>query len=444
MTTTPSLRAFLAASAHLPEHCTPTSPYLVKFSSAFHVCVPTSLAFLSTSLGIFSIVSWLFAQLPQIYKNYQIQSASGLSIYFLAEWLVGDLTNLLGALLTKQASWQAVIAGYYCTVDIALVGQYIWYTHLKPLRNARLSGHKSDIDGDGEGPGDVLEGISPPDGSSSSESIHTMNGKDDKKASHIPTKSRDTQRPPHEASSSFSFNEKGRPTSSHRTIKRLPNSPVATPSPKALLLVSMLCVVLTNASPLLLQDAASTEPIPTSESVGRIFSWCSTLLYLGSRLPQIYKNAVRRSTSGLSPTLFIAAFFGNLFYSISLLTNPLAWGSYPPHGLHGWADADGSDRKTWIALAAPFFLGAAGVLAMDAIVGVQFLVFGDGEKIVQVEDREGRSRWRRVRGWMRGWVPSPSPERRMEEVEDDRRPLMERRQSRGSGYGAAQSGMVAR
>ena len=437
MTTTPFLPAFLTAFPHLPEHCTPTSPYLVKFSSAFHVCVPTSLAFISTSLGIFSIGSWLFAQLPQIYKNYQIQSASGLSIYFLAEWLLGDLTNLLGALLTKQASWQVVLAGYYCTVDITLVGQYIWYTHLKPRGNARLSGLKLDIDGGGEGSGDILEGSSPPDRSSSSESIRTAKGKDDKKASNIPTKSRDTQCPPHEASSSFSFNEKCHLTSSHRTIKRLPNSPVATPSPQALLLVSMLCVVLTNASPLLLQDAASTEPIPTSEFVGRIFSWCSTLLYLGSRLPQIYKNVVRRSTSGLSPTLFIAAFFGNLFYSISLLTNPLAWGSYPPHGLHGWADAEGSDRKIWVALAAPFFLGAAGVLAMDAIVGVQFLVFGDGEKIVQVADREGRSRWRRVSGWMRGWVPSPSPERRMEEVEDDRRPLMGRRQSRVSGYGAA-------
>ena len=102
-------------------------------------------------------------------------------------------------------------------------------------------------------------------------------------------------------------------------------------------------------------------------------------------------------------------------------------------------DAEGSDRKTWVTLAVPFFLGAAGVLAMDAIVGVQFLVFGDGEKIVHVEDRKGRSRWRRVTGWMRGWVPSPSPARRMEEVveDDERRPLVERNGSGEGGYGAA-------
>ncbi|KAL2048358.1 hypothetical protein N7G274_000269 [Stereocaulon virgatum] len=436
MTSIPYLRAILAASPNLPEHCSPQSPYLVKFSSAFRVCVPTSLAFLSTSLGIFSIVSWFFAQLPQIYKNYQIQSASGLSIYFLAEWFLGDLTNLSGALLTHQAWWQVVIAGYYCTVDVALLGQYLWYTCMIPRRRARLGEHKSDVDEGGEGPEDVLEGISPSDGSSSLRSAHTRDKKDakvDMEASNNSPRTRDSQLPPQEASFLSSLHEK----SSHRVIKHLPNTPAATPSPQALLLVSMLCVVLTNASPVLLQDATSTEPIPTSEFVGQIFSWCSTILYLGSRLPQIYKNLVRRSTSGLSPTLFIAAFFGNLFYSSSLLTNPLAWGSYPPYGLHGWVDAEGSDRKTWIALAVPFFLGAAGVLVMDAIVGVQFLVFGDGEKTVQVEDREGRSRWQRVSGWMRGWVPSLSPERRMAEAELDRRPLIERRQSRGSRYGAA-------
>ena len=434
MSTTSFLRAILSASPKLPEYCTPTSTYLVKFSSAFHVCVPTSLAFLSTSLGIFSIISWLFAQLPQIYKNYQIQSASGLSIYFLGEWLLGDLSNLLGALLTKQATWQVVVAGYYVTVDVALVCQYMWYTHVNPQRKRRLSEDKSDMDGQSGGSGDVIEGVSLSQGSSSSESIQKGEGKDESKASSRPAKLRDAQLPPHHTTTSLILNEKL--SSSHRPIKRLPSTATATPSPKALVLVSTLCVAMANASPLYLQNAAPSEPVSNAEFAGQIFSWCSTLLYLGSRLPQIYKNAVRRSTSGLSPTLFIAAFFGNLFYSTSLLANPLAWASYPPHGLHGWVDADGSERKTWVALAAPFFLGAAGVLVMDAIVGVQFLIFGDGEKVVRIDDRDGRSRWRRVSGWMRGWVPSPSPARRIEEAEGDRRSLIERRQSRGSNYGS--------
>ena len=440
MSTMLSLQAMFDASSNLPEHCTPTSQTLVRFSSAFHTCVPTPLAFLSTSLGIFSIISWLFAQLPQIYKNYQIQSASGLSIYFLAEWLLGDLTNLLGALFTRQAAWQVVVAAYYVTVDIALVSQYIWYTHVRPWRRGKRLAERSGNNPHDRGSGDILVGVSPSDGSSETDHAYGGDGSDDKKPSRTPTTISDSRSSRDEASFSFSLDEKRGTKSSNRTTKRIPSSSTAITSPRTLLVVSMLCIVLTNASPLHMQNTASTTPVSSYEFAGQILSWCSTILYLGSRLPQIYKNAIRRSTSGLSHTLFIAAFFGNLFYSTSLLTNPLAWSSYPPHGLHGWVDAEGSDRKAWVTLAIPFFLGAAGVLAMDAIVGVQFLVFGDGAKIVRVEERKGRSRWRRVTGWMRGWVPSPSPARRMEEVvEEERRPLVERMGSGGreGGYGAA-------
>ena len=69
--------------------------------------------------------------MPQIFKNYQLQSASGLSIYFLGEWLLGDLSNLVGAILTRQAGWQVVIAGYYVFVDVWLVSQYFWYSQVK-------------------------------------------------------------------------------------------------------------------------------------------------------------------------------------------------------------------------------------------------------------------------------------------------------------------------
>ena len=438
MSTMMPLQAMFDVPSNLPAHCTPTSQALVRFSSAFHICVPTPLAFLSTSLGIFSIISWLFAQLPQLYKNYQIQSASGLSIFFLAEWLLGDLTNLLGALFTRQATWQWVIASYYVTVDVALVFQYIWYSHVRPWRKGKRLAGRTDNSPHDESSGDTL--ISDPPSDASSETDHTYGGdsSEDKEPLRMPLETSDSSSSRDKANFTFPLHEKCGPKYSYQTTKRIPSSSAAFPSSGALLVVSMLCVVLTNASPLHMQDAESTSPESSYEVWGQILSWCSTALYLCSRMPQIYKNWRRRSTSGLSPVLFIAAFFGNLFYSTSLLCNSLAWASYPPYGLHGWADAQGSDRETWIKLAAPFFLGAAGVLLMDAIVGIQFLYFGDGEKIVRVEDRKGRGRWQRVNGWMRGWVPSPSPARRMEAVvEDERRPLVGRNGSTEGGYGAA-------
>lgn len=421
----------------LPQHCTPAAQYLIRFSSAFHSCIPTSLAFVSTTLGVFSIISWLFAQMPQIYKNYQLQSASGLSIYFLAEWLLGDLTNLIGALLTKQATWQVVVASYYVTVDVALVCQYFWYTHLKAERGAAIEGYEAGSDTRFGGSSEVLHGVSASDGSDGSSTLAEERNEDTKPA-NISIESRGIHNRTPPASASNSTREKGSPRI--RTIKRSRGSPTMNASPQALLLASVLCVTLANASPIHTSSSESSAPPPTSEFVGQIFSWCSTLLYLGSRLPQIYKNAVRRSTAGLSPTLFIAAFFGNLFYSTSLLTNPLAWASYPPYGLHGWVGSKGSDRVSWVELAAPFWLGAAGVLAMDAIVGIQFLVYGEDleRSFIRIEDRKGRSRWRRVTGWMRGWVPSSSPERRMEEVrEGEDESLLGSRDGDGARYGTS-------
>jgi hypothetical protein len=144
----------------------------------------------------------------------------------------------------------------------------------------------------------------------------------------------------------------------------------------------------------------------------------STILYLGSRPPQLYKNYRRKSTEGLSPLLFMAAFSGNLFYSSSLLTNPNAWADAPPYGGGGWADEHGNDRWEWIGRAIPFFLGAFGVLGLDGFMGVQFLMYGprdtDDESLIGADDEDpkrGRSRWRRVHGWMRGWIPSTSPTR---------------------------------
>ena len=148
----------------LPDHCAPISPYLTRLSSAFYTCVPTHLALLSTSLGFLSIVAWLFAQIPQIYKNYRLKSASGLSIYFLCEWLLGDLTNLVGGLLTGQAAWQVTIAAYYVFVDVCLTSQYLWYTRIVNGKRKKLIIYDVNGDHSDGASGETLEGISPPAG----------------------------------------------------------------------------------------------------------------------------------------------------------------------------------------------------------------------------------------------------------------------------------------
>ncbi|WPG99253.1 Hypothetical protein R9X50_00206400 [Acrodontium crateriforme] len=419
----------------LPPHCEPTSDFLFRFSSAFHTCVPTPLAFLSNVLGICSIISWLFAQLPQIYKNWSISSTSGLSIFFLLEWCLGDMFNLLGALFTHQAPWQVTIAGYYVFVDLCLVGQWFWYEKLRHGNNVRRVLRKSfGMGHDGSG-GDMEEVVIAGD----------SEDRDNQPKAKQPSHPRIIFRTPtFERYERINDGDEMSPnlaaTPSGSTFYKVgPSSLMPSPSPRTMLLIA--CVIaLAQASPLSPQPSfqpglakASRTPL---EIAGTVFSWGSTFLYLGSRLPQLIKNWRRKSTAGLSPHLFLAAFCGNLFYSAALLTNPLAWSSMGPYGGGGWAGPEGNDRTKWVTAALPFFLGAAGVLGLDASVGVQFALYGEGgARVIVVEDARGRKwHWRQVSGWMRGWIPGTTKDGN--DKRGQREALLERSETGGDGYGS--------
>ena len=418
-----------SSSMRVSGHCDPVTPFLENVSSTVGICLPTPLAFLSTLVGTLSIFSWLFAQFPQIIRNHQNKSVAGLSVFFLVEWLLGDLSNLFGAIFTNQAAWQVIIGGYYCTVDIVLVLQWIWYERLKhgrPLKRIWLPRRK-DARRDEEGAisdrhcvvGDISERQHEAlDRGNHIVITRTASTEPRDIPTSKATSANDMFRIPVYGTMSPSRSLACSP--SNRTITRLQQqSSLPAASPRTVLLMTMLVALAARASPIT-SDPVELFDIPENSTafvVGQVLSWCSTVLYLLSRLPQLVYNYRRKSTSGLSPTLFAAAFCGNLFYSTSLALNPNAWSSFGPYGGHGWADQHGSDRKEWVTAALPFFLGAAGVLGLDGAVGVQFCLYGEGragqeEQVLVVQERNGIKekdlRVRKVSGWMRGWQPSAS------------------------------------
>ncbi|OAL32046.1 hypothetical protein AYO22_00916 [Fonsecaea multimorphosa] len=332
--------------------------------------------------------------MPQIFKNYYIKSTAGLSIFFLSEWLLGDLANLLGAIFTKQAGWQIIVATYYVFVDMCLVFQYFWYSYAAKwiYEESLHSTGSSDID---DADSAIINGLSPINSNFASDAPLPGDSDD-----YTPKRSDPTDVNVPQFSAVNYGEKKGTPPQDIVYGDKFGSSWMASPSPRTLLYAATMASMASNV-------AAAPVPFPSDhyvhgihlfrvdtplEIVGTILSWCSTFLYLGSRLPQLYKNWQRQSTAGLSPLLFIAAFCGNFFayqYSASLVTNPNAWSNYEPYGHHGWVDADGNQRWAWVARAAPFFLGAAGVLMMDALMGVQFIMYGEREdRIVKEELRE--------------------------------------------------------
>jgi uncharacterized protein with PQ loop repeat len=82
------------------------------------------------------------------------------------------------------------------------------------------------------------------------------------------------------------------------------------------------------------------------EWIGHLFAWICCSFYLTSRLPQIFENHRRKSTQGINILLFTAALCGNSFYTIGILTNPLA--------------NNNSTREEFLLNALPYLLGSAG------------------------------------------------------------------------------------
>ncbi|NXG38606.1 LAAT1 protein, partial [Dromaius novaehollandiae] len=104
-------------------------------------------------------------------------------------------------------------------------------------------------------------------------------------------------------------------------------------------------------------------PFTRNEIIGFTIGSISSVLYLCSRLPQIYTNYKRKSTVGVSYSLFALVMLGNTLYGVSvLLKNP----------------EPGQSEGDYILHHLPWLIGSLGVLSLDVIISLQFLAYQKG------------------------------------------------------------------
>jgi uncharacterized protein with PQ loop repeat len=144
------------------------------------------------------------------------------------------------------------------------------------------------------------------------------------------------------------------PTASYLPLSQHPH---ITPS---LIPSSQVRLTIPQDSPL--HHEPSYESPSLERIMGRIFAWLCTTLYLTSRLPQIWKNFVRKSVEGLSIYLFVFAFLGNVFYVSSILTSPNL--SKPP-----------PISTDFMRESIPYLLGSAGTLMFDITIVAQSFIY---------------------------------------------------------------------
>ncbi|KAL9644589.1 hypothetical protein ABK040_015328 [Willaertia magna] len=94
----------------------------------FRQCVYSNNEIASYIFGLLSILISMISLFPQIIKNFAFKKSEALSIYLFVIWFVGDITNLLGCILTGQLLTQILNAIYYCCMDITIILQYFSYS----------------------------------------------------------------------------------------------------------------------------------------------------------------------------------------------------------------------------------------------------------------------------------------------------------------------------
>lgn len=455
-----------------------------------------------------SMFFWLGAQFPQCLENFRRQSVEGLALPFLANWLLGDMTNLVGCILTHQLPFQTWLATYFCSIDIVLLSQYFYYRKTAtptvsafsqprsragslayrtsreraPSRYRTLSAAAANVataaaalasqrnepptsgyvhtrwsrrsldgllDNDPNHPAPAREGGDLDEdllatltdslySERSSRHRHVLWSKESRapsshsrtgsrhgmvSSSHVPASLQITS-----TTDDFDVSARGRPLQrpdlpspdrenidwrhhsedgtqrrrSSRASKRGAtmifmgawalfgvgtlgmrrySAEIRTPLQPGRVLslapLSLLSPSFTHeSSPLAtanvvfeaphLEHASKSEkpaPRPSLERViGRISAWTCATLYLTSRLPQIWKNFVRKSVEGLSMFLFVSAFLGNLFYVMSILSSPNMRASV-------------TQSSAFLTESMPYLIGSGGTLMFDVTIVTQSYIY---------------------------------------------------------------------
>ncbi|KAJ3442324.1 lysosomal amino acid transporter [Anaeramoeba flamelloides] len=305
--------------------CTPAIKNGKHFNKAINKlmgdCIWSTKDYFSFFIGLSSILCWLTAQAPQVLLNYKNKSSSSLSLALPVFWFVSDTIDSVGCFLANQLAPQKVSALYFWCLDVVLLSQYYYYSCVRKKKKQKNDFKKIDKKSINDRLPTLIE-----------EDILNL--------------------------------ESGLENSDNEEISSNLDSTVELKVVFFLLSIGVLgfikfkteniCPNFVNRS-LLGIKKSKIEYI-----TGTVFGWVCQSIVFSSRMPQIYKNYKRKSTSGLSLQLFVAALFGNITYALGILLRSTEW----------------SFLKTKL----PWLVGSLGTLNFDLFIISQFYRYRKNSK----------------------------------------------------------------
>ncbi|GAA6050607.1 hypothetical protein JCM3770_001485 [Rhodotorula araucariae] len=272
---------------------------------------------LASAVGWASIASWILVYTDPIVLCYKEQSGESLSLLFLAIWLTGDITNLLGSVWQGLIPTVIILALYYTGCDIILIFQVFYYRRKRRLHPEL---YERAVTSDGLAPAEPHFAPLAPEQTPLLSSF----------SAHAPT-------------------EEALSPALQRTKDILSYA-------GGFVLIVLVGIIAWFVNPHAGRRGRVEEVWDTS---AQVVGWISAFLYLGSRLPQLALNR-KTKCAGLSLLMFAFAVCGNGTYVASILLTSTA----PQH----------------LLVNAPWLLGSGGTILLDFLVLGQFAWYAQARR----------------------------------------------------------------
>ena len=377
------------------EHCS------ALIEALLGECASTPRQYASAATGLASVACWVAAELPQIYANYRAGAADAMAPAFLAAWLVGDVLNVVGTILTDALPTMRYVAVLYTATTAVLAVQFLYYRY--SARRAR-AGRAGAADGvlaevaaestpllgeSGRKPSMplLMPGVEGPTAIPSVQrslphpspaymgSFRTLAVASPGRSltlSHTVPSTRDGEIRADEAGGSDGADdpESGGGEGMDDGPRMLGSSRASATlrAAGAGLACVQLAVLATRATKgdgapgapllrraLLTAASAQTRGGNSSSLVGEGLGWCMAAIYTGGRVPQIIQNFRRRSVESLSLAMFLFAIAANSTYVASILLDSVEWERVRP--------------------SLPWLVDAVACMVLDVVIWAQYTAY---------------------------------------------------------------------
>ncbi|EPS64486.1 hypothetical protein M569_10295, partial [Genlisea aurea] len=282
---------------------------------------------ISFGFGLFGLVLWAVAEIPQIVTNFFNKSADGVSLAFLSTWIIGDVFNIVGCILEPATlPTQYYTAWLYTIVSSVLALQCVYYNHFVKWWRFSSTVGKNNVD--------ETEPLRPKFDLGVAHSKRALMDVPHRRefyfmsarslvGSNTPPKQyyvRPRSGPPtleHLADSSEEEDDgiSPRPVAGNSFSRPLP-----IPRP-----VKYGTLAAAAANLPRLGQAVSGETLEKRSVTGQWLGWLMAVTYMGGRIPQIWLNMKRGSVEGLNPLMFLLALMANVTYVLSILVRNCKW-----------------------------------------------------------------------------------------------------------------------